>query len=270
MNSIIAKVKSEYKIILGQRAHIVKNFDIESIEVIDYTSSHILEPEEWFRITDFSAQDYFIEQCSTDFSTASLNQIENTDYNAISCICISQGDQLQFQRISPALFVRKKTVLDYSGEPKIVEHRNQIEIRDTPDAIYIKSSNALIFKNIPKIKFIFPGIEMLHREATQPEVDSFLSNNFIKISDQYSTNQVGSQNRKRIADIGLKFNNLSKYKQKKLIAYAKEKAGIDIQGGAFSINSEADLKKLLYAMDQRYYFADIYDENRLANSIRIV
>lgn len=30
------------------------------------------------------------------------------------------------------------------------------------------------------------------------------------------------------------------------------------------------LKNVLYAMDQRYYYADIYDENRVASSVRIV
>jgi hypothetical protein len=36
------------------------------------------------------------------------------------------------------------------------------------------------------------------------------------------------------------------------------------------IKSEADLKNVLYAMDQRYYYADIYEEKRVANSVRIV
>lgn len=269
MNELIAKIKSEYKNILSQTDKILDTFDLITIDAVDFSASHKLEDEEWFQIKDFSKKDFYIEQCSDDYSTASLSQINNDDYKKISCICILQENERHFQRITPALFVNRKTLLDYSGAPKIIENRKQIEIRKESDAIYLNDSNTLYFKSISKIKSIFPGIEILHREATQPEVNTFLSNNFISLSD-YPAESVGTQNRKRIADIGLKFENLNKEKQKKLIKYAKEKSGIDIENDAFVIDSEADLKNLLYAMDQRYYYADIYEENRIANSVRIV
>ena len=59
-------------------------------------------------------------------------------------------------------------------------------------------------------------------------------------------------------------------KQQKMIDYAKDKTGINFGNGTFKISSETDLKNLLYAMDQRYYYADIYEENRVANSVRVV
>ncbi|MEE9372398.1 MAG: hypothetical protein V3V00_05020 [Saprospiraceae bacterium] len=77
-------------------------------------------------------------------------------------------------------------------------------------------------------------------------------------------------NRKRIADFGVKYNSLSATKKSLLITYAKEKAGVELDGDSFVINSETDFKNVLYAMDQRYYYADIYEENRVANSVRIV
>jgi hypothetical protein len=89
--------------------------------------------------------------------------------------------------------VSKKTVLDYSGEPKIVEHRKQIEIRVESDAVYLVDSDTLYFKTIGKLKVIFPGIEMLHREATQDEVDAFIENDFISLSTITSTS-IGVQN----------------------------------------------------------------------------
>ena len=81
---------------------------------------------------------------------------------------------------------------------------------------------------------------------------------------------MGSHNRKRIADIGKKYLSLSPEKQQKLIDYAKDKTGISFKNGTFKISSETDLKNLLHAMDQRYYYADIYEENRVANSVRVV
>ena len=270
MAEILAKIKSEYKTILNQEDNVLNDFNLSSIEAIDFSPSQKLDDDQWFQINGFSEKEYYIEPCKDDFSMASLNQIVNDDYASISCIVISQGSKKYFQRITPSLFVNRKTILDYSGEPKIVEHRKQIEIRDESDAVYLTDTDVLYFKTIGKLKVIFPGIEVLHREATQDEVDAFIENDFISLSTITNTS-IGTQNRKRIADIGIKYNNaLSDDKKDQLITYAKEKAGVEIEGDSFVVKSETDLKNVLYAMDQRYYYADIYEENRVANSVRIV
>lgn len=267
MNVLIGKVKSEYKNILSQKDEIVTKIDFSKVETIDFKPSHNLEGDEWFQIKNFSKQEFYIEQCDKNYSTASLSQVGNDEYKVLGCICIFQGGERHFQKITPALFVSKKTLLDYSGQPKIVEHRQQIEIRSESDAIYVISKDTLYFRNLSKIKSIFPGIEELHREATQKEVDKFIGHKFIKLND-YETRAVGTQNRKRIADIGKKFEKLSSDKKDKLIKYAKDKSGLKLDKQAFEIGSDVDLKKLLYAMDQRYYYADIYEEERIASSIR--
>lgn len=269
MKEVIAQIGREYKNVLSREDNILDVFRFDSMDIIDFSPSHKLEDDEWFQINNFSRQNYFIEECSENFSTASLNQIDNSNYKKIQAICIIQDNQRFFQKITPSLFVNKKTILDYSGEPKIVECRKQIEIKDESDAIYANDTDTLYFKFISKIKTIFPGIEILHRDATQPEVDDFLGNNFIVLSN-YQSNRVGSMNRKRIADIGMKYNTLGIEKQKKLIEYAKSKSEVKIENDQFVISSENDLKNVLYAMDQRYYYADIYEENRIANSVRII
>lgn len=197
MAELIVKHKSEYKNVLKQEDNIIENIDLTNVEQIDFTTSYKLEDNEWFKITDFSNQDYVVEICNENFSTASLVQIVNKEYEDIK------------------------------------------------------------------------EIEMLHREATQEEVNTFMEYDFISTLN-FDSKRVGVQNRKRIADIGVKYANLSSEKQKGLITYAKEKSGIDIEDGKFLIRNDNDLKNLLYAMDQRYYYADIYEENRIANSIRIV
>lgn len=267
MADLIAKIGSEYKNVLNQTNQIVDDFNTDSIQPIDYTGSHKLEDEEWFRIPNFSNQEYFIDECSNDHSTASLTQISNNEYKKITCIGILQGNQKHFQRITPSLFVDRKTFLDHDGEPKIVEQRRQIEIRKESDAIYLSNNNTLFFKSIGKIKLIFPGIENLYRDATQDEIDEFMGYDFIDAT-QYSASAVGTMNRKRIADIGTKYKDLPPAKKNQLIAYAKEKARIDLEGDVFKITSDNDLKNLLYAMDQRYYTADIYGEERIATAFR--
>ena len=267
---LIGKVKSGYRNILSQENEILDQLDTEIIDTLEFSPSHKLEDDEWFYITDFSKGDFFIDLCKEDFSTASLGQIGNNEYDAIQCIVIFQGGQKHFQRITSSRFVNRKTILDYSGEPKIVEHRKQLEVKLESDAIFITAEDTLYFKQIAKIKTIFPGIEELDREATQPEVDKFLGHGTIELQEGYDTHSVGSNNRKRIADIGKKYLSLLPEKQQKLIDYAKDKTGINFGNGTFKVSSETDLKNLLYAMDQRYYYADIYEENRVAKSVRVV
>ena len=269
MKEIIAKVQLEYKNVLSQNENILTDFNIKAIEAVSFAPSHKLEDNEWFSINNFSTKFFFSEQCRADFSSTSLNQIDNNDYNKISVIAVFQNEQKHYQRLTPSLFVGKKTTLDYSGAPKIVKHRNQIEIRKESDAVYLSNSDILYFKTIGKLKIIFPGIEVLHREATQDEVNAFIANDFITLSGITNTS-IGEQNRKRIADIGTKYNNLSDEKKEKLIASARKNTKVERDGDSFVVKSETDLKKLLYAMDQRYYYADIFEENRVANSIRVV
>ena len=269
MSELIGKVQDEYKNILNQQNNIIADLDIATIEAIDFTPSHKLDEDEWFRLTNFSRQDFYIAECDATYSTASLNQITNNEYENIAAIAIIQNRQKHFQRITPSLFVAQKTILDYSGAPQIVEHINQIEIRKESDAVYLAESDTLYFKNIGKLKLIFSGIEELHREATQEEVDAFVAHDFI-VLDGVEANAIGALNRKRIADIGVKYNRLTQEKKNLLIAYARDKAGVDIKNDAFKVQSETDLKKVLYAMDQRYYYADIYEENRVASSVRVI
>lgn len=113
MAEILAKIEAEYKTILNQADNVVTDFDLPSIEAIDFAPSQKPDDDQWFQINGFSEKDYFIAQCKADFSSASLNQIVNDDYADISCIVISQGSKKYFQRITPSLFVSKKTILEY-------------------------------------------------------------------------------------------------------------------------------------------------------------
>lgn len=270
MCTLIAKVKAEYRSILSQERQILDQLNTNGIDTVEFNPGYVLEDDGWFYITDFSNQNFFIDLCKEDFSTASLGQIANDEYDEIQCIVIFQDGQKHFQRITPSRFVNRKTILDYSEQPKIVEHRKQLEVKLESDAIFITATDTLYFRQIARIKTIFSGIEELSREASQHKVDEFLGHRTIALQEGYDTNPVGSHNRKRIADIGEKFLNLSSDKQQKLVDYAKDKTGINFENGTFKIGSETDLKNLLYAMDQRYYYADIYEENRVANSVRVV
>lgn len=270
MNYLIAKSGRYYHKILSQNTPILDVIDINNIDSVPFTANYHPEEDQWFRIDNFSSKSFYIEQCSNNFSTTSLNQITNQEFDKIRILCIIQNDQKFFQRITPNLYVRQKRFIDVSGTPKIVEHRQQLEITKESDAIYNSSNDALYFKSLSKIKSIFPGIETLNRAATQVEVNDFLGNTFIDLGT-YDPNTVGIPNRKRIADIGSKYDNLSQSKKDSLLAYARTDSGLDLNSANnFIIDNELKLRKFLFALDQRFYYSDIYDEKRLANSVIVV
>ncbi len=268
MNYLIAKLKTEFKSILSKNNTIVDNIDENSEEKIIYDPNHNLNEDEWFLLNSFSEKEYFIDELKSSFSQSSLNQIHNTQYNDINFLLMFQGNQIHIQRITSSKFINRKTFLDYSGQPAITEQKKQIEIRDTSDAVYFQNEDQLIFRDLGKIKPIFRGISELHREATEEEVSQFLAIPFILLKG-FDDKKVGTLNRKRIADVKVKYDSLSRRKRSLLIQYAKENAGIDISNDKLEIKNDVDLKNLLYAMDQRYYFADIYEEKRIATSTRL-
>jgi hypothetical protein len=269
MKILLGKIDKIYKKILSRKENIFTDFKVDISNLVDYSSCYKLDEEEWFIIKEFSQKPFFINECNSKHNSGDFNQIDNKDYNKISCLCVFDNNIRYFQRVTPSLYINKRTFLDYSGAPKIVNYNKQITINETPDAVYLSEDDTLLFKDLSKIKTIFPGIEELQREASQPEVDVFLKNDFILLKEISSLN-VGVQNRKRIADIGVKFSKLTDEKKTSLVDYARDKTGIEQVDGVFIISSDVQLKNLLYAMDQRYYYSDIYEENRLANSIKIV
>ncbi|TXL02637.1 hypothetical protein BMR07_17360 [Methylococcaceae bacterium CS1] len=274
MTEIFAKIKNEYKNILSQSENVVDDFDVNvnNINEIEFSLCYKPDDDEWFKIKMFSKKKYFIEQCTDNFSSASINQIDNDDYTDISCIIISQDSnstkKKYFQRITPRCFV-DQTVLFLVGDPKVVKNKKQIEINRKSDAVYLADTDTLYFKKIATIKEIFPGIEEIEREATQDEQNAFLENACISISALKKTS-IGVQNRHRIANMEKEYNALSDEKKEKLITEAKKKTGVNFKDGCFVIKSETDLKKVLYALHQRYYDADCYEEKRLANSIMVI
>tara|TARA_B100002049_G_C16066646_1_gene370785 strand:+ start:672 stop:1487 length:816 start_codon:yes stop_codon:yes gene_type:complete len=268
MNYLIAKLKTEFKSILSEKKEIVNNIAENFEEKIIYDPNHNLNEDEWFLLKNFSEMEFFIDELKSSFSQSSLNQIKNKQYKDIRFLLIFQGNQIHIQRITPSKFINRKTFLDYSGAPTITEQKEQIEIKETSDAVYFKKEDQLIFRDLGKLKPIFIGISELHREATEEEVSQFLAIPFILLNN-FDDKKVGTLNRKRIADVKVKYDNLSRRKRSLLIKYAKENAGIDISDDKLEIKNDIDLKNLLYAMDQRYYFADIYEEKRIATSTRL-
>ena len=147
----------------------------------------------------------------------------------------------------------------------------EIVIRDLPDAIYDKTTDTLYFRRLESITSIFKGIDMLYREATKEETESFLANDFISLKDGYSSNKVKTANRKRIALAVKTLSELDEQDRKNIFKYigdyCPELKVSENDENAFEIGSENELKMLLYGIEQRFYTTPVGGEKRLANSV---
>ena len=138
------------------------------------------------------------------------------------------------------------------------------------DAIYEKSENMLYFKKISAISGIFNGVSELYREATKEETVQFLSNKFVRLGDDYNEEMVGTPNRKRIALAVETLNEFSKKEKSLIFSYIKDycpSLSFNENESNFSIQSEEDLKYLLWGIEQRYYTTPVGKEKRVANSV---
>lgn len=270
MNFVLGKVRV-YKKILSQAEEIIPIFDDNQISSVEFTNDYKLDEEEWFKISAFSESSFAIDLCSSSHSTASLMELPTNEFCKIKVLVIKQSNSLYFQRILPSLYISSKKILwTISGTPSIVEQPEHIEIKNVSDAVYQSSTDILYFKDLARVKPIFPGIGSLQREATQAEVNEFMSINVIEMKNNYSSDKVDVPNRKRITSILEKYTELDENKKEVLHDYAVKNSGVEVADGKFQLTSNEDLKKLIFALDQRYYTAEIYDENRVANSIKVI
>ena len=115
---------------------------------------------------------------------------------------------------------------------------------------------------------MFRGIEELYREATQDEVDTFLEQDFISLEGTFTSNNVKTANRKRIAMVIDTINQFTPDDKQQIFQYIRSYCeDVPVDGDNFLVSTEEHLKKILYGIEQRYYTTPLGNEKRLANSI---
>ena len=147
-------------------------------------------------------------------------------------------------------------------------------MKSTPDAVYIRDKNILLFKDIASVSSIFKGIDQLYKEATEAEVKSFLNADFIELSGSYNHSAVSKPNRKRLALVINTIDSMPEAQQMSFISYIKEycKDGVTIteDGKRFVLSTDNQLKLVLYGIEERFYTTQYSQEKRLANSVEAI
>nr|WP_275661075.1 ATP F0F1 synthase synthase [Vibrio harveyi] len=238
---------------------------------VGYAPDHNLDEDSWFKIDNFSQQSYCLEVLKTDFDSKDYDDLPKAKFKDIAQLYAVQGDNFYFQKITPSLFVTKK-MITFGEVAELESTEKRLVVNQVADAVYYKAQDKLVFKSLATISSIFKGIDELYKEATKEEVEKFLEEDFIELADGYDTSKVSKPNRKRIA---LAMDTLAALPVEErdqmysyIHSYCEQKLTFDKDNSKFEINSDDELKYLLYGIEQRFYTTPLGHEKRLANSVQ--
>lgn len=272
MDQVLANVKgnSKEKFFKLLSDNALFNFSIQELGLVEYNPDHNLDEDSWYKVEQFSQQSFCIGLLKKDFISSEYDDLVKSNFINIVYLCAIQGDDYYFQKITPSKFVTKKTIV-FGEVAKLETDDERIVINEIPDAIYQKKLDTLIFRNLATISSIFKGIDELYKEATQEDVGSFLDESFVELSGNYDAEKVSKPNRKRIGLAKETLKNMSSEDRAQIFSYIKsycqDSLEFDEENDKFKIESDSDLKLLLYGIEQRFYTTPIGNEKRLANSV---
>ena len=271
MTEIYARLRgkrSECKIITTTQLTIYPSFDENIISLFEYMPDSTLKENEWFRIKDASKEDYAIDLMKDRFSSVDKDQLVLDDVKDINYLFSCCDDIIYFQKMTKAKLVAKKRISLLNEKYEYFESACEIVINDLPDAIYSRSNDELYFQKLERITTIFEKIDQLYRAATSEETEAFLNSDFIQLKDGFSSKNVKTANRKRIALAMKTLSNLEDQEKNNILKYIVEYCpDLKMSDNAIGIGSESELKMLLYGIDQRFYTTPIGGEKRIANSV---
>ena len=175
MDCVLVKVKrlrvNPIFKLLSDKA-LFKTIKLNVATCISYTPDHNLDEDSWFKIENFSKQKYSLSILEKPFDSKNYNDLKKNLFTDIVYICSVQDDDFYFQKVTPSLFLKRKTIT-FGDIAEVEDGEDRLVVNDIPDAIYIKKSDTLVFRNLATISSIFPGIDELYREATQAQVEKY-------------------------------------------------------------------------------------------------
>ena len=272
MNQLLAKVKNRAKNISEAFKKVISDESIyitpyNLTDCVDYNPNTLLENGQWYKISEFSEQDFCIYILKEEsFDSVDFDMLEKEDFTKIDYLCSCEGDVFYFQKIRPTQLVVKKRII-FGERYKYDANSKSVVINSFPDAIYSKNDDTLYFQRLEPIVTIFRGIDVLYKEATEQETDTFLHNDFISLANGFNATKVNKSVRKKIALATDSLDALDDEKKQEMIQYIQANAGLNFENNSFVISNEDDLKKLLYGISERYYEAPVSRQRRIANSI---
>lgn len=272
---ILGKIKCKrnelgYRKLISVDDNVYENITSLVQESILYNPNTLLESKnQWYRLTEFSHNEFLNSNLNSIIeSSASYSMLKHEEWGLLVYLLVINDNFIYIQGIGKNILVKKKKLFKISDGFQYDAQREEIIIKDIPDAIYDIGADTLYFQKLLSLTKIFPGIDSLYKEATDQEIKTFLKQSFIVLKNGFGYSEVKTLNRKRIALLQGMMVDLSIEEKMRIISYIGEYcSSLKRVEDAFEIGTEKDLKLLLYGLQERFYTTPIGDEKRIANSI---
>ncbi|MGE6112720.1 ATP F0F1 synthase synthase [Aeromonas salmonicida] len=277
MNHVLAHIKTRAKKRIFKLISDQSLFDSVTVDLnacVPYNPDHNLDEDSWFKLEGFSQKAFCIELLKKDFNSKDYFDLTKDNFSKIAYLFAVQGDDFYFHKITPSLFVKRKTIV-FGEAAELEQSQTRLVINTLPDAVYFKVADTLIFKNLATISSIFKGIDELYKEATKEEVEQFLDESFIELTNDYNVENVSKPNRKRIGLAMATLEAMSADDKANMLDYidgycGEQKLKFDKANQKFEISNDDELKLLLYGIEQRFYTTPFGHEKRIANSVQAI
>lgn len=164
----------------------------------------------------------------------------------------------------------KKKWFSWDGDIlRYQEDEGIIYINPVPNCIYDTNTRAIYFMDIAKAYGIFSNLKLDYKAATDDEANRFLQSDIVD-AQTLPIEKVGVSNRKRITSILTKYEAYTPNEKATLKEYIKKSVGanLDFDDNAkkFVVNTDTQLRLLLYGIQQRFYMPPLEDEVQVATS----
>ena len=270
MGIFIAKIKDDderwYKIVDQ-----VVNDELSEIvlgDAVAYDPNNTVA-NQWFKIDGFDQKEGFLPLLAQQINAADLENLEREQYDNIEFIAFFDQGRYYMQKITRGNYLKKKW-FSWDGDIlKYQEDEGIIYINPVPNCIYDTNTRAIYFMDIAKAYGIFSSLKMDYQAATDDETNRFLQSDIVD-AQTLPVEKVGVSNRKRITSILAKYEAYSSNEKATLREYIKKSVGgnldFDDKAGKFLVNTDTQLRLLLYGIQQRFYMPPLEDEVQVATS----
>lgn len=270
MGVFIAKIKDDderwYKIVDQ-----IMNDELSEIvlgDAVAYDPNNT-EANQWFKIDGFDQKEGFLPLLAQQINAADLESLDRQQYDNIEFIAFFDQGRYYMQKITRGNYLKKKW---FSWDGDILRYQEDediIYINPVPNCIYDTNTRAIYFMDIAKAYGIFSNLKLDYKAATDDEANRFLQSDIVD-AQTLPIEKVGVSNRKRITSILTKYEAYTPNEKATLKEYIKKSVGanLDFDDNAkkFVVNTDTQLRLLLYGIQQRFYMPPLEDEVQVATS----
>lgn len=268
MGVLIAKIKN-----IEPWTLIKDQVEIDFLNNIDLSDSMLYDPnnnvaQQWFRIEHLSQTDYsnnlFLNAVeSGELTTVNINQLDDIVFFAYYA-----DQKFYIQRILKGCYIKKASFWSTGDQIQYANDNKMVTINLIPDGIYDQVRDILYFQDLHKLYSIFSNIKHEYIQGTDDQVQEFLSNEMISLGEGFNMSNISLTNRKRINEVLNEYNSYNEEQKSELWDYIRKYTNGELlfDDSKFIINSDADLRLLLFGMSKRLYQPPLTNDVQVATS----